>query len=79
MAHSHNCLLRGLNAICLQAPHVPEPGQPRCSSQDVRDLLYYVAYWVKTVEWHYHTEETVMFPGIEEFAGEPGLLQGPKA
>ncbi|KAI9705374.1 MAG: hypothetical protein M1820_005204 [Bogoriella megaspora] len=79
MAYSHNCLLRGLNAIILQAPHVPSSESPDYSERDVRDLLYYVASWVKTVEWHHHTEETIMFPGIEEFAQEPGLLQGPKS
>ena len=79
MAYSHNCLLRGLNAISLQAPHVPVATSPGYSAQDVRDLLFYVASWVKTVEWHHHTEETVMFPSIEELAGQPGMLQDSKA
>lgn len=78
MAYSHNCLLRGLNAIILQAPHVPPAGSPGYSARDVRDLLFYVASWVKTVEWHHHTEETCMFPGIEAFTGQPGIMDGPK-
>ena len=78
MAFSHNCLLRGLNAIMLQAPHIPPSTSPTYSAQDVRDLLFYVGSWVKTVEWHHHTEETCMFPGIEEFTNEPGIMEGPK-
>ncbi|KAL2014834.1 hypothetical protein VTN00DRAFT_2359 [Thermoascus crustaceus] len=78
MAYSHNCLLRGLNAILLQAPHVPSSGSPGYTAQDVRDLLFYVASWVKTVEWHHHTEETCMFPDIEAFTGQPGIMDGPK-
>ena len=30
------------------------------------------------VEWHHHTEETVLFPTIEMSLGKPGLLDGPK-
>jgi hypothetical protein len=45
----------------------------------VRDLLLYVDSWVKTVEWHHHTEETIMFPGIEVFSGQPGIMEGPKS
>lgn len=78
MAYSHNCLLRGLNAIILQAPHIAPAGSPGYAEQDVRDLLFYVAAWVKTVEHHHHTEETCLFPEIEAFTGRPGLLNGPK-
>ncbi|KAL9115818.1 MAG: hypothetical protein Q9227_000186 [Pyrenula ochraceoflavens] len=78
MALSHNCLLRGLNAILQQGPHVPSFSDPNYKAQDVKDFLFYVASWVKTVEWHHHTEETCMFPGIEAFSGQPGLLQGSK-
>lgn len=77
MAYSHNCLLRGLNAIVLQAPHVPTAGDPAYSAQVVRDLLFYVASWVKMVEHHHHTEETCIFPEIEALAGKPGLMAGP--
>jgi hypothetical protein len=78
MAYSHNCFLRGLNAIVLQAPHVPSADDPAYSAQDVRDLLYYVASWVKMVEHHHHTEETCIFPDTEALAGKPGLMAGPK-
>lgn len=75
MAYSHNCLLRGLNAIVQQAPHIPEAGSPGHSPQDVTDLLYYVEAWTKTVDHHHETEEKVLFPRIEELAGTPGLME----
>ena len=78
MAFSHNCLLRGLNSMIQQGPHVADSTSPTFRAQDVKDFLFYVASWVKTVEWHHHTEETCMFPGIEAFAGQPELLQGSK-
>ena len=78
MAHVHNCLIRGLNAVIQQAPYIPTSVSPAYRPQDVKDLLFYVASWVRTVEHHHHTEETTMFPAIEEFAGEPGLMEGPK-
>jgi hemerythrin-like domain-containing protein len=77
MAYSHNCLLRGLNAIVQQAPHVPDISQPGYMVQDVKDLLFYVHSWTKTVDHHHYTEETTMFPLIEKLAGKPGLMSGP--
>lgn len=77
MAYSHNCLLRGLNAIMQQGPHIVSKGQPGYTEQDVIDFCFYVESWCKTVNHHHHTEETVIFPGIEKMAGEPGLLSGP--
>lgn len=78
MVHSHNCLLRGLNAIVQQAPHVPEVSELGYVAQDVKDLLFYVHSWTKTVDHHHHTEETTMFPLIEKLTGIPGLMSGPK-
>ena len=72
MSHAHNCLLRGLNAIMLQAPHIPSYGSPGHNPSDVRDLLTYIRTWVKTVDHHHHVEETVMFPEIEAMAGDEG-------
>ena len=78
MAHAHNCLLRGINAIIQQAPHVPDASQPQYNEQDVRDLLFYVAAWVKVVHHHHDAEELTMFPDIERWTGRPGLMQGAK-
>jgi hemerythrin-like domain-containing protein len=61
-----------------QAPHIHEASNPGYNPQDVKDLLFYVESWTKTVEHHHHTEETTMFPRIEELAGQPGLMSGPR-
>jgi len=78
MAYSHNCLIRGLNAIIQQAPHIPSFSSPGYRPQDVRDLLFYVESWTKTVDHHHDTEETTMFPLIEKQANQAGLMSGPK-
>ena len=78
MAHAHNVILRGLNAIYQQAPHVPTSNTPIYKPRDVKDLLFYVRSWTKTVEHHHDTEETCMFPELAGFAGKPGLMDGPK-
>lgn len=74
MTHSHNRLLRGLNAITLQAPCITSFSQANYNDQDVKDLLFFVESWVKMVDHHHRTEETCMFPEIEQLANEPGLL-----
>ncbi|KAG8162654.1 hypothetical protein KVR01_007132 [Diaporthe batatas] len=71
MAHVHNVLIRGLNSIVQQAPYVKAP-------KDCRDLLSYVASWVKMVEHHHDTEESFIFPEVEKFAGTTGLMDAPK-
>ena len=78
MAHSHNVILRGLNAIVQQAPYVPTSAEPAYKIQDVKDFLFYVQSWVKMVEHHHDTEESCMFPDIEALSGRPGLMDGPK-
>ena len=78
MAHAHNFIIRSLNAIIQQAPYVPNSTSPAYKPQDVKDLLFYVASWVRAVEHHHHAEETVIFPSIEKFARQPGLMEGPK-
>ena len=75
MTHAHNCMIRGLNAIVQQAPHIPDATNPKYKEQDVKDLLFYVAAWVKTLEHHHDMEETIVFPEIEDFANQPGRMQ----
>lgn len=75
MAHAHNCLLRGLNSIVLQAPHVPDASKPDYNARDVKDLLKYTEAWVSTVDHHHHTEETCTFPMMAELAKEPDLMK----
>ena len=76
MSHAHNCLLRGLNAIMIQAPHIPSAGSPGYNESDVCDLLIYIQAWVKTVNHHHDVEERIMFPSVEKMTGIEGLLSG---
>lgn len=78
MAHAHNSLIRGLNAILQQAPHVPAAGEEGYVAQDVRDLLSYVRSWVLTVNHHHWVEEEHMFPKLDAYTGRPGLMDGPR-
>lgn len=76
MFHVHDCFLRGLNAIILQAPHTPSAGLPGYNESDVRDLLTYIRTWAKAVHHHHDVEEAVMFPKIHKMAGDEGLFSG---
>jgi hemerythrin-like domain-containing protein len=79
MAHAHNTLLRGLNAILQQAPYVPDASdRERFNRQDVKDLLSYVTCWAKMVQHHHWVEETFIFPELEKVMSRPGLMDDPK-
>ncbi|KAI1337119.1 hypothetical protein F5Y15DRAFT_408213 [Xylariaceae sp. FL0016] len=78
MAHAHNVIIRGLNAIIQQAPHVPCATEKGYVAQDVKDLLFYANAWVKMVNHHHWVEESFIFPEIEKFSGKPGLMSDPK-
>jgi hemerythrin-like domain-containing protein len=77
MANAHNVIIRGLNAILQQAPHVPVVNAPNYNAKDVKDLLFYVQAWVKMVNHHHSVEEDHMFPGIEKFSGRVGIMEEP--
>jgi hemerythrin-like domain-containing protein len=67
MAFAHNAMLRGLNAIYLQAPHIPKA--------DVSDFLFFVETWSHWIMHHHTLEEESMFPGFEATPGvKPGQL-----
>ncbi|KAH6688403.1 hypothetical protein F5X68DRAFT_79785 [Plectosphaerella plurivora] len=70
MALAHNTIIRGLNAIILQAPHV--------GPQDAKDLLFYVHSWTKMINHHHDVEEAHIFPELEAFTGIKGLMDDPK-
>jgi hemerythrin-like domain-containing protein len=61
MANVHNTLLRGLNAIYLQAPHVH-------LTQDIADFMLFAATWQDTIHHHHELEETFFFPQANELA-----------
>ncbi|KAJ5119028.1 hypothetical protein N7448_010737 [Penicillium atrosanguineum] len=67
MACTHNCIIRGMNSIYLQAEYVQKP-------EDIADFLIFVRSWASWVSDHHILEEGTMFPGFEEVARTPGLL-----
>lgn len=68
MANVHNLILRGLNAIYLQADAVSD-------APDVVDFMLYIKAWADTVEHHHSAEESMFFPEIEKIAQEAGAIQ----
>lgn len=79
MALVHNTLIRGLNAILLQAPHIPDADEgSRYNEKDITDLLYYVKCWCAMVHHHHSVEETFIFPELEKFSGQPGIMEDPR-
>jgi hemerythrin-like domain-containing protein len=73
MAHAHNVIIRGLNAIIRQAPYVSVG-----NTKDVKDLLFFVQSWAKMVNHHHWVEESFIFPELEKSTGKAGIMQGPK-
>ncbi|KAI2624997.1 hypothetical protein GGR54DRAFT_637899 [Hypoxylon sp. NC1633] len=68
LAHTHNAMLRGLNALYLQAPFVRQPA-------DVADFLFLARVWSAWVLEHHVLKESVMIPGFEAALGlEAGTL-----
>lgn len=65
----HNLLLRGINSIYLQCINVER------DPAVVPDFVSYAETWGKTVHEHHDAEETLVFPEMEELAGEPGLME----
>ncbi|KAI1377528.1 hemerythrin HHE cation binding domain-containing protein [Hypoxylon crocopeplum] len=64
----HNILIRSINAIYLQCVNISSP-------KDVSDFMEYCAEWGHVIHEHHLTEETDVFPGIEQLAGEQGLME----
>ncbi|KAF4121951.1 hypothetical protein GMORB2_1791 [Geosmithia morbida] len=78
MAQAHNVLIRGLNAIVQQAPHVPDSSSSSYKEQDVKDLLAYSSSWVKMVHHHHDVEEKYIFPEVDTITGQSGVMNEPK-
>ncbi|KAK5057624.1 hypothetical protein LTR84_011624 [Exophiala bonariae] len=66
MAVFHNLLLRSLNTIYLQAPHVKDG--------DKKAFVGYAYCWYDAIDAHHTGEEQEFFPWIEEAAGEKGIM-----
>jgi hypothetical protein len=66
MALVHNMMIRGLNAIYLQAPHIlPSDAKPFCQ---------FAIRWHTLIHIHHAGEEEDLFRNIEEMAGEKGIM-----
>lgn len=62
----HNTLIRGLNSIYVQAPHV--------KTDDYAAFIGYSLCWSDMLSSHHAGEESIFFPGIDAGAGEKGLI-----
>lgn len=61
----HNCLIRALNSIYIQAPHIP-----------ITEFPNFISYCLATYQGlckHHDSEETILFPAIEKLTGTTGL------
>ncbi|KAK4502732.1 hypothetical protein PRZ48_006158 [Zasmidium cellare] len=67
MALAHNGILRGLNAIYIQAPHIPKDA--------VQDFLIYCQCWCESMHHHHDGEEENFFPNLEKVTGTKGLME----
>jgi hemerythrin-like domain-containing protein len=64
----HNFIIRSMNSIYLQCVNVAQ------SPADVPNFVDYAMIWAKVVEEHHHTEETTLFPAMEELTKTPGIM-----
>jgi hypothetical protein len=67
MALAHNILIRGLNSIYRQAPHV--------KAEDEHSFLSYAKNFVNVLKVHHDGEETSFFPSCDKMAGEAGVME----
>ncbi|OLN85425.1 hypothetical protein CCHL11_07994 [Colletotrichum chlorophyti] len=67
MALVHNMIIRGLNSIYLQAPHV--------AASDTKRFLKYILAWYSLVHVHHSGEEAEFFPTIEKMTEQKGLME----
>jgi hypothetical protein len=70
MSLAHNGIIRGLNSLYLQAPHLP----PR-DVATARDFLTYCQCWSESMHHHHDAEEEIYFPAIESITGVTGLME----
>ncbi|KAF8251619.1 hypothetical protein K440DRAFT_595794 [Wilcoxina mikolae CBS 423.85] len=67
MACIHNVIIRCLNSIYLQAPHVPP--------SDYADFITYAQHWSGLLHAHHEGEEHFFFPSVEEYTGVKGIME----
>lgn len=66
MALVHNMIIRGLNSVYLQAPHV--------KASESKAFLKYILAWYSLLNVHHSGEEEQFFPAIDELTGQKGLM-----
>jgi hypothetical protein len=66
MALAHNIMLRSLNAIYLQAPNIPSHAVPA--------FITFCQIFVEEIHLHHQNEENILFPTLEEYVGEKGIM-----
>lgn len=66
MACVHNMIIRGLNSIVLQAPHV--------QAADVPSFVGYAIQWYRLLHVHHTSEETDFFVSVERMTGQKGVM-----
>ncbi|KAH7389879.1 hypothetical protein BKA66DRAFT_414180 [Pyrenochaeta sp. MPI-SDFR-AT-0127] len=67
MALVHNCIIRALNSIYIQAPHVP-------STEYVNFVPYCLATY-QGLTAHHDGEEEFLFKELEKMTGEEGIME----
>ncbi|TID15514.1 hypothetical protein E2P81_ATG07678 [Venturia nashicola] len=67
MSLLHNCILRVLNALYNQAPHVK-------SRKDIKAFLQLIKLWHDEFEQHERVEDQFFFPKIEEITGDMDFM-----
>ncbi|KAK8128050.1 hypothetical protein PG984_009158 [Apiospora sp. TS-2023a] len=65
----HNAFTRGLTSIHLQCVNI------KTSPKDIPDFVAFCKIWGELLQDHHETEETDVFPFLEEGAGVPGLMK----
>lgn len=66
MALAHNVIIRGLNSIYLQAPHL--------KPSDHSSFISYCKCWAELLDEHHDMEESVFFPEIERITGKVEIM-----
>lgn len=68
MACVHNMIIRGLNSMYLQAPHL--------KTGEASSFVRYALEWYRLLDVHHSSEEAGFFAAVEEMAGEEGIMAG---
>jgi hemerythrin-like domain-containing protein len=68
MSFAHNIMIRNLNSLILQFPNVSKP-------EDIADFIVFCQIVHETIRGHHHLEEKYLFPDIEAYSGQKGIME----